>query len=542
VTDLPTANQDNQPISRVQWTLLGMGLALFMATFAWTGLHLVQGWENPRGYYSHGWLVPAVSAFLLWRKRETLAQCALKPCAWGIPILAIALLMHLSGAGLGRPVLSGIGLVAFLWGIVLTFLGKEMLKETFFPLFFLGFMVPMPDAIINGASMKLKMWAAAAAAGITDLLGIIVFHDGSNLTLAESQYIPKIQDLLVDDECSGLKFAISLTAFGALYAYLSRQKLWGKLFLFAISVPISFIANVVRVTLMILISYRWGVEAINADKHPIVHYGLGIIVFVCAFGLLFLADAILLALWFKKPEEPEDASGAESEKAAPPKQDSPPPARSLPRLHNQVAFLLILAITAGLTLYMTRTRDVPSTTGILENIPLRVGNWSGIRSEATEKEKDILGTQDVMTFTYQNQKGRRVSLLVVLIQQIGRYTHRPEQCYLGSGNQQIMSAVRPISIPGEDAPISTNVREILFRKGKTDSLVWYFFKNGSKLNENYFAHQMGVAWDRFTKGDAPDILIRVDTRATDQKSPDEVRATLQDFCNEVMPELLDMLP
>lgn len=542
MTDLPTMAQENQPISRVQWTMLGIGLALLAATFAWTGLHLVRGWENPRGYYSHGWLVPLVSAVLLWRKRQTLARCAWKPCDWGVPILALALLMHLSGAGLGRPVLSGLGLVALLWGIVLTFLGKDMLKETIFPLFFLGFMIPMPDAVINGASMALKMEAARAAAWVTDILGVIVFHDGSNLTLAASDYIPKIQDLLVDDECSGLKFAISLTAFGALYASLSRQKLWGKLLLFIISVPISFVANVVRVTLMILISYRWGVEAINADKHPMVHYGLGLAVFICAFGLLFLVDAILLALWLKKPEESEETSDAESEKTESPKQSYPPPARSLPRLRNQVAFLLVLAITAGLTLYMIRPRIVPSTTGILERIPLSVGSWSGIRSEVSDREKQILGTQDVMTFTYQNQKGRQVRLLVVLIQQVGRYTHRPEQCYLGSGNQQIMSVVRPITIDDKAAPIKTDVREILFRKGNTDSLVWYFFKNGSVLNENYFAHQMGVAWHRLIKGDAPDILIRIDTRATDQKSPDGARATLQHFCNEVMPKLLNMLP
>ena len=96
---------------------------------------------------------------------------------------------------------------------------------------------------------------------------------------------------MVDDVCSGLKYLIALMAFGALYAHLSSVRTWQKWALFLLSIPISFLANVGRVTLMVIVGYQWGVAEV---ERWYFHDLFGFVLFIVAFVCLFAVESLML--------------------------------------------------------------------------------------------------------------------------------------------------------------------------------------------------------------------------------------------------------
>jgi exosortase len=284
-------------IFRGYWlTWLALGL-LLVTGYWWTFGWLFARWEAPDSYYSHGWLIPPASAFLIWIRRRSLQQCRVKPSRAGILLLLAGLFLHFIGGAWQIGFVSGVSLVVALAGIVLALLGWEYLRRLWFPLLFLLFMIPAPDVTIQGLSFEMKMFAARVSGRIAEAFGVTVAQSGSTMNLLNGR-------IVVDDVCSGLKYMIALTAFGAVYAYLSRLRWLGKGILLLATIPLALAANIIRVTIMIMAANHWGTQIVD---NKLFHGGLGIMVFVCAFLLLFAFESFLmLFLASAKPAEERD--------------------------------------------------------------------------------------------------------------------------------------------------------------------------------------------------------------------------------------------
>lgn len=523
-------------ITRAQWAAIVAGFALLAVCFWWTSGWMITRWESDAGYYSHGWLVLPVSVVLLWLNRKQLAACPRKPNLWGLVIVAPALLLHIVGVGLIAGVISGIALIGLLAGLVLTLFGWRMLKLTWFPIMFLIFMVPIPAVVVEKISFNMKLMAAMVATKVIDFMGLVVVRDGSIIHLPASEYIPHYQRLVVDDVCSGLKYLISLTAFGALYAYIAQVKYRAKAFLFVLSVPISFVANVLRVILMVLVAYRWGVEKVEGRIHDF----FGIMLFVVAFVFLFLMEWFLRR--FCRMGRDEEGEAEKSVAQAPPVAPDigiyVQPSRAL-----QWALLAILTVTAAASVYLYRPLPAVSVSDVLNKIPLKFDAWSGEKSTISDYEMGILGTRDVLIINYTRQDNKQVRFLVVMARQTRKRTHPPEQCYRGEGYRRRAGRDIVREVSGGTAGLRIPMRELLFEKGSARRVVWYFFKCGNELSASWWGHQARVAWQKFLRRDAADILIRVDTGAgATREQVEEARKCLQDFLGVAMPTILDELP
>ncbi|OGW91258.1 MAG: hypothetical protein A3D28_00460, partial [Omnitrophica bacterium RIFCSPHIGHO2_02_FULL_63_14] len=216
-------------------------LALFWPTFRW----MAERFNAPDSFYSHGWLVPLASAWLVWQRREALSRAALAPSYRGLLLLAPAVALHLLAVWSRLHVLSGFMCLAAVWGLVWTFWGREAVRALRFPLAFLFFMVPLPGVLLIGASFYLKLAAAWLAAGALQLAGIPAIQEGSLIRL------PHLT-LLIDDTCSGLRSLLSLVALATLWTSLlpAETARWRKLAMVAASIPIGLAANMVRVLML----------------------------------------------------------------------------------------------------------------------------------------------------------------------------------------------------------------------------------------------------------------------------------------------------
>jgi len=495
--------------------------------FWWTGGWMIARFQHPGGYYSHGWLVPFVVGYLLWRKRKALAACPRRAYLPGLFLLIPALLTQLLATLLQVGFLSGLALLGVLAGLVLTLMGPQFFRLALFPIAFLAFMAPAPELVIDMISFQMKLLSAGVATNVSSVFGLVAIREGSIIHIPNGK-------LVVDDVCSGLKYLIALMAFGALYAHLSSVKTWQKWVLFLLSIPISFLANVGRVTLMVIVGYQWGVASVEKWYF---HDLFGFVLFVVAFACLFAVESLMLMKlpWLGAGKK-EDGRASEVERPSP---AATPPAPQPPYHARTLAagVLCAMGVVAALSIYVSWQRQVRPASAVLAGIPKSLGDWTGTDQPLDAHVYEILGTRDVLSRSYVNSKGDQVTFLIVLARQTRSRTHPPEQCLSGEGYTIVGACDRDLNVGSQTIP----VREIQLSRSQGPRLSWHFYKSGNHLSTSYWGHQIGIALRKLKDPLATDALIRAEADA-DPNNPDRGQRVLADFFAAVTPYLLSELP
>jgi exosortase len=263
----------------IKLPVLGILLAIaYLPTLRW----MIERWSTKDTYYSHGFLVPFVSAFIIWTLRDKLKTIVIKPANIGWAFLIPAIIIHLICVPFEISFASGFALIPILVGVVLIFLGKDYLKQLMFPILFLGFMIPLPEVLIVNLSFRLKIFAAQISTLILNSIGVHAIREGSVIKTAHAV-------LMVEDPCSGIRSLIALIALGALMAYFSDLSKTKKTILFMVSIPIAVSTNIVRIVALSLASEMYGEKLATG----LFHDTMGILVFVLAFCGLALIGKLL---------------------------------------------------------------------------------------------------------------------------------------------------------------------------------------------------------------------------------------------------------
>jgi len=249
----------------------------------------------------HGPIILAVSAWLLWQKREALAALERKPAlGTAIALAVLAVLAYVVGRSQTVWTLEVAAQNLMVLALILAFFGWSGARVTWFPMFFLIFMIPWPGEWIDAVTQPLKMAVSTVATWLLYNMGYPVGRTGVILTVGPYQ-------LLVADACSGLNSLFTLEALGLLYMNLMRyQSLARNITLAILILPISFIANVVRVMILVLVTYHFGDEA----GQGFVHSFAGMVLFIVALAIMLVTDHVLG--WFfpeaRRPRAATDAS------------------------------------------------------------------------------------------------------------------------------------------------------------------------------------------------------------------------------------------
>jgi exosortase B len=177
-------------------------------------------------------------------------------------------------------------------GLLLLFLGRRAIRLIWFPLLFLLFVVPLPSSVVGLLTAPLKAAVSTVAAKLLYSLDYPVARQGVMLSVGQYQ-------LLVADACAGLNSMFTLEALGLLYMNLMRYtSAVRNVTLAVLIIPISFAANVVRVLILVLVTYHFGAAA----GQGFVHGFAGMVLFTVGL-LLILATDWLLRLTFKPTDE-----------------------------------------------------------------------------------------------------------------------------------------------------------------------------------------------------------------------------------------------
>ena len=252
-------------------------IAAFARVFWPTWIWMAERFSTPDSFYSHGWLIPIASACLIWQRRMRLNPAAIRPSFWGLILLLPSLIVHTIAIWWHVGFVSGFAMLGVIWGLVWTLWGWSNIRALRFPMLFLLFMVPLPSILLIAISFHMKLIAATLAATLLKLIGIPAVHAGSTIQ------VPGIS-VIVDDTCSGLRSLMSLIALATLWTSLvpSSAQRWKKLTIVSASMPISLLANMVRIVVLVLLSAIYGAQV--ADSF--IHYGSGLVVFGVALVAL----------------------------------------------------------------------------------------------------------------------------------------------------------------------------------------------------------------------------------------------------------------
>lgn len=154
----------------------------------------------------HGPIILAVSVWLLYRKRHTLAALPTQSAPWaGWSLLALALALYAFGRSQHIIMLAIASQILLLASLLLLFKGTQALRLAWFPLFFMLFMVPLPEALVAAVTAPLKSAVSSVASDLLYRLGYPVGRSGVVMTVGPYQ-------LLVADACAGLNSMFTLEA------------------------------------------------------------------------------------------------------------------------------------------------------------------------------------------------------------------------------------------------------------------------------------------------------------------------------------------
>jgi exosortase B len=267
-------------------TVIAGLLALYLPVY-WGLAHTV--WVSDE--QGQGPIILLAALWLMYQRREAVA--ALPDARTGIgsmALLAFGLLLYAIGHSQGIWLFSVGSQIVVFAALLAVFKGAAGVRAMWFPLVFLIFMVPLPGPLVAAVTAPLKLAVSVVATEVMVLMGYPVARSGVLLMVGQYQ-------LLVADACAGLTSMFTLEALGLLYLNMVQHtsKMRNAIMVVAV-VPIAFIANVIRVVVLVLVTYHFG----DAAGQGFVHSFAGLLLFVAAFVMLVSFDTLLglvMRLW-----------------------------------------------------------------------------------------------------------------------------------------------------------------------------------------------------------------------------------------------------
>ncbi len=261
--------------ARVVWGCVLIGV-LVAGIYAGIVVKLVTDWWQIPDF-SHGFLVPIFSAYLVWTKRDVLRETVASPSWGGVAVVAAGLLVLFLGVYGAEMFLSRISLVVLLGGLILSFGGRQFLKELQFPLLVLLLAIPIPAILFSQITFPLQILASKLASDLLPVFGVPVLREGNVIQLSSLS-------LEVAEACSGIRSLMSLFTLSVFFGYFMEKSVARRTVLALASIPIAIAANAVRIFGTGMCVQYW-----NPDKaQGFFHEFSGWVMFLVSFACLFI--------------------------------------------------------------------------------------------------------------------------------------------------------------------------------------------------------------------------------------------------------------
>ena len=199
------------------------------------------------------------------------------------------------------------------------------------------------------------------------------------------------------------------------------------------------------------------------------------------------------------------------------------------------ALLLIQAAVTVKVFYLT---DHLSTEIYTHNIPSAMGEWIGMDIPVEDYVIKILETKDILYRKYSHPDHKPVYLSIVFSPDNRKIVHPPEVCYTAGG----WEVMKDHSFNTNVLDIEYRMKELFIEQGRYQQVVWYFFKSGEKLTDNYYLQQLNVVLAKLFGREGNAALIRFSTDFGPKTSHEQAQKNLSAFLNDSLESIIESLP
>ena len=472
--------------------------------------------------YSHGFIIPFVTLWFLWSRRDAIISNIGRPSWLGAGLMVLAIAMLIIGELSAVFILSQLGFVVALFGIALAFGGYSLLRIVFVPIAFLLFAIPLPYFIDAMLTLRLQLISSELGVWLIRLFNIPVYLDGNIIDLGTYK-------LQVVDACSGLRYLYPLLSLSFLAAYLFHGPLWQRVVVFLSSIPIAIGMNGLRIGLVGILVANWG----NQMAEGVLHLFEGWVIFLACSALLAL-EIFVFALFSRRSFFDvfyfPNLSGHKSTPVGP----------SVMRRGPLVASVACLCLgVVSVYLFAERPEVIQDRTRFVE-FPAQFAGWHGhpgMLDLATEK---ALGVDDYILSDYAAPDGQAVNLYVAYYssQRKGESPHSPVVCIPGSG--WAITDVKEMNYTDLGQPQPFN--RVIIQKGNVKQLVYYWFDERGRKITNEWAAKFYLLADAILMNRTDGALVRLTTSVRPDETEKEADQRLQSFMSDAVPRLSSFLP
>ncbi len=511
-------------------TLLFCSILILLVLLYWGGLsNLVMRWGE-QAEYSHGYLIPLVSVYILWEKQSIWWGGQSDSSWWGVLLVFAALVFLIVGEVSALYVLIHYSFVTFLFGLSLIFLGRRT-AQVWVPIFLLAFAIPLPYIIEVMLTAKLQLMSSSIGVSIIRMFDIPVYLSGNIIDLGEFK-------LHVVEACSGLRYLFPLVSVGVITAYFYRAALWQRIVVVITTIPISIFMNSFRIALTGVLVDWYGVEVAEGFLHDFegwVIFLLCLAVLLCEIRVLeFFAENRPLTKVFsaEAPSASPHEQPVVSPKDSASERDEAETSGGVPQ---KVAVIVMLVVSLSFILFVGSRDEQPPEKISLVSFPLHVGGWVGVRDSLDPSIEAYLGLTEYALANYRKD-GRLINLYVAYYesQKKGVSPHSPKVCIPGGG-WEITNFKRTVrqSMP---------VNRVVIQKGEERQLVYYWFVERGEVVANEYLKKWRLLRDALLKRRSDGALVRVVLPMDAKSDINETEKDAEAFISEIKSTLEEYLP
>ena len=495
---------------------LAIGLAIF--TY-WAGLsEAVLRW-GIQEEYSHGYLIPLVTLYILWEKKDLIMSSVSEPLWFGLVLVFIAIAVLLIGEISALFLLVQYSFVLLLIGLSMVTVGRAT-KYTLAPILLLLFAIPLPYVIEVLLTAKLQLWSSAIGVDVIRAFNIPVFLEGNVIDLG-------VYKLQVVEACSGLRYLFPLMSLGFIAAYFYQASFWKRAVVFLATIPITILMNSFRIGAIGVLVDNWGISMAEGFLHDFEGWIIFMACAVILFALVWLLEKLTnkevsLAKVFGVVSIPGNIEPINSRSSS----------SSVIALAISIALLLGALMASNFV--DNRVEDYPEHTSFV-NFPAKLGQWEGRHERMDQDVIDKLKMTDYLLVNYSNAENELINLYVAYYQtqRKGVSPHSPRVCIPGGGWE--IADLQRVMVNGHRA------NRVIIKKGLQRQLVYYWFQGHGRIVANEYLNKWYLLQDALFKNRTDGALVRIVTPVLEREPIELADARVLDFMKNSDAELTNYI-
>lgn len=482
---------------------------------------MVHTWEV-REEYSHGYLIPFITAFLIWQRKDLIEKESFSSSWVGVLLVVAGSAIIIIGNISATHVISLYGFLITLVGITYAYMGSAT-RIIIIPILFLFFMIPLPGIFLFRLSSELQLISSQLGVAVIRLFDISVFLEGNVIDLGKFQ-------LQVVEACSGLRYLFPLISLSFIAAYFFSVAYWKRAIIVISSIPITIVMNSFRIGVIGVLVEYWGIEQAEGFLHDFE----GWVVFMFSIGIILLEMWLILILSKDKRPFNEVFSIYFPD-------DTPENASVNYRTPTKpliFAFLIMVA-TSVLTLMVGQRGEVSLERKTFDQFPMQLDDWKGNRGSIEKSSLDLLKLDDyIMSDFIKNNDQVNFYVAYYEKQETGGAAHSPKTCLPGGGWRILSHTEIALDNPTLTAPIN----RFVISQGDYKKIVYYWFQQRGQIIASEYAVKWHMLIDSIKYNRTDGALVRLTTHVGPLDSIENADKRLLDFSQHVTPLLKDYIP